>query len=297
MQLHANDTVLIVSPAGRVLGENIDNAVKILDSWDLNVLVSDHAKGEYHNFSGTENERLADLQWALDHPSAKAIFAARGGYGAIHLLDKLDWSAFRQNPKLLIGYSDICNLHPMIHQMGFSSLHALMPNSFPKKEEHQLSLQSLKEALFSKTYSLAWNDERNRGEYTLEGEIVGGNLSIMYSLLGTPYAPNYTHKILFLEDLCEYLYHADRMLNSMALAGVFSQVKGIIVGDFSDMKDNDRPFGKSINDMFRAISERYNIPVVFGLHTGHDDPTLALPLGRMSRLKIEETCCEISFIS
>lgn len=295
MTLKPQDTVLIISPAGRVMNEHMDNAVAILTSWGLNVEMSTNCKGEYHNFSGTVEQRLSDLQWALDHPTAKAIFAARGGYGLIHLLDKLDWTAFRQMPKLLIGYSDICNLHPTIHRLGFSSIHGLMPNSFPQGDEHQLSLTSLQEVLFNAPYAITWNDVRNTSHLTLEGKIIGGNLSILYSLQGTPYAPDYKDRILFLEDLCEYLYHTDRMLNNFALAGVFNQAKAILVGDFSDMKDNDRPFGKSITELFRGISESYNIPVIFGLKTGHSDPTLALPLGRKARLSLAEEHCTLLF--
>lgn len=295
MVLTPKDIVLIVSPAGRVLNENIDDAVKILESWDLKVEVGAFAKCEHHNFSGTMKQRLNDLQWALDHSEAKAIFASRGGYGAIHLLDKLDWSGFQKNPKILIGYSDICNLHPTIHKFGFPSLHGLMPNSFPKGNEHQQSLETLKKALFNLHYEIQWEDDRNQEDFEIEGEIVGGNLSILYCLQGTPYAPDYNGKILFLEDLCEYLYHTDRMLNSFALAGVFSQIKGIVVGDFSDMKDNDRPFGKSIAEMFQAISEKYKIPVVYGLHTGHSDPTLALPLGKMAKLTVSNKRSKLEF--
>lgn len=294
MLLQPQDTVLIVSPAGRVLRQHIDNAIRILESWGFNVEVGTHALGEYHNFSGTQSDRLSDLQWALDHPTAKAIFASRGGYGAIQLLEELDWKQFRLKPKLLIGYSDICTLHPTIQRLGFSSLHALMPNSFPRDEKHQDSLSSLQQALFAPDYAIEWRDKRNANT-TIEGEIVGGNLSILYSLQGTPYAPDYTGKILFIEDLCEYLYHTDRMLNSLALSGVFHQIKGLIVGDFSDMKDNDQPFGKSIDEMCIAIGERYHIPIIYGLKVGHSDPTLALPLGRKAKLTSKNGDCFLQF--
>lgn len=294
MKLKSQDTVLIISPSGRVLKENIDNALERLCEWDLNVEVSTFACGEYHNFSGTIEERLHDLQWALDHPSAKVIMASRGGYGAIQLLDKIDWTTFIKNPKLLVGYSDICNLHAIINGLGIPSLHALMPNSFPKHEEHQLSLTTLKQALFQEHYTFTWDSLLNDSDLSLDGEIVGGNLSILYSLQGTPYVLNYKGKILFLEDLCEYLYHTDRMLRSMALSGVFSDIKGLIVGDFTAMKDNDRPFGQSIEDMFRALSKKYNFPLIFDFPTGHSDPTVALPLGQTLKIKVQDYICTLS---
>ena len=296
MLLHPQDTVLIVSPAGRVLNAHIDNAIKILESWNLKVELGSHAKGEYHNFSGTIAERLSDLQWALDHPNAKAIFAARGGYGVIQLIDQLNWDTFQRFPKLLIGYSDICNLHPRIHRLGYTSMHALMPNSFPQNnEQHQASLSSLKQALFTPNYSLTWHDERNRESLELEAPIIGGNLSILYSLQGSSFAPDYNDKILFLEDLCEHLYHTDRMLRSLALSGVFSQIKGIIVGDFSNMKDNERPFGKSIEELFIDLGTAFKLPIIFGLKTGHSDPTLALPLGQRAKMTIEDANCSLQF--
>ncbi len=293
MKLKPQDTVLIISPSGRVLKDNIDNAVKKLNAWDLKVEVSTFACGEYHNFSGTIEQRLHDLQWALDHPTAKVIMASRGGYGAIQLLDKIDWTTFIKKPKLLVGYSDICNLHAVVNGFEISSLHALMPNSFPKQEEHHLSLTTLKQALFEDHYSFVWESPLNDLDCSLEGEIVGGNLSILYSLQGTPYAPNYKGKILFLEDLCEYLYHTDRMLQSLALAGVFSDIKGLIVGDFTAMKDNDRPFGQSVEEMLRMFSEKYDFPLIFGLPVGHSDPTIALPLGKILKIKVENNTCAL----
>lgn len=295
MTLKKGDTVIIVSPAGRVLDENVDNAVATLESWGLDVLVSANAKKEHFNFSGTLEDRLADLQWALDHPTAKAIFASRGGYGAIQLLDKLDWSTFTTYPKLLVGYSDICNLHSQINKLGAESLHALMPNSFPKLGESNASLETLKNALFHRHYSIEWENNFSQVDFELDGEIVGGNLSILYSLLGTPYAPNYQDKILFIEDLSEYIYHIDRMLHSFELSGVFSQIKALIVGDFTEMKDNDTPFGKSVNQVIQDIVTKYQVPVVFGLRTGHGSPTLALPFKREGKLTSEGNKCLLKF--
>lgn len=295
MPLKPNDTVLIISPAGRVLDNNIDNAVEILESWGLKVIIAANAKGEHHNFSGTKEERLADLQWALDHPEAKAIFASRGGYGAIHLLQDLDWSAFSNNPKLLIGYSDICNLHASINNLGVDSVHGLMPNSFPHNKEESLSLETLKKALLEECYSIEYVAKAKQKEVEIEGEIVGGNLSILYSLQGTPYAPEYKGKILFIEDLCEYIYHADRMLNSLELAGVFKEIKGLIVGDFSDMKDNERPFGESLEEIIEKIATRNNVPTIWGLQTGHDTPTIALPLGKQCKVNATRKTVSISY--
>lgn len=295
MPLKNGDTVIIVSPAGRVLDENIDNAVATLREWGLNVLVSPNAKKEFFNFSGTFDERFSDIQWALDHPDAKAIFASRGGYGAIHLLDKINWSAFQKRPKMLIGYSDICNLHAQINKLHIPSLHALMPNSFPELGTSNRSLDTLKNALFGGTYTLEWQTPYVLADIEVRGEIVGGNLSILYSLQGTAYAPDYHDKILFIEDLSEYIYHVDRMLNSFMLSGVFSQVKALIVGDFTEMKDNDVPFGKSVEQVILDINKKSGIPVVFGLKTGHGSPTLALPLGQEACLAINRQHCSLTF--
>lgn len=295
MTLQKGDTVIICSPAGRVLDENIDNAVETLVSWGLKVIVSPHAKKEYFNFSGTVDERLSDLQWALDHKEAKVIFAARGGYGAVHLVDHLDWTFFKNYPKLLVGYSDISNLHAIINNFGIESLHALMPNSFPKFGESTLSLDSLKQSLFSPSYSLEWESSVICKNTLVSAEVVGGNLSILYSLQGTPYAPNYAGKLLFIEDVSEYLYHIDRMLHSFDLSGVFKHIKGVIIGDFTEMKDNDIPFGKSLESIITDVFSKYNIPVVFGLKSGHDSPSLALPLGKKGTLEVVDNYCKLSF--
>ena len=293
--LQPNDTVLICSPAGRVKAAHVDNAVKILESWGLHVELSEYVTSEYFNFSGTPDQRLHDLQWALDHPTAQAIFAARGGYGAIQHLDKLDWSVFAKQPKLFVGYSDMTNIHASINRLGFSSIHGLMPNSFPTLGQTNASLTTLQQVLFKKDYTLEWESPFEIPEFELTGEVVGGNLSILYSLQGTPYAPNYQDKILFIEDLNEYVYHIDRMLNSFALAGVFHQIKGLIVGDFSEMKDNERPFGKSVEEIILAFASEFHLPVVFGLQVGHSDPTLALPLGREARFQSKNQWCTLRF--
>lgn len=296
MTLKKNDTVIIISPAGRVLDENIDNAIEVLEDWGLKVIVSTHAKKEHFNFSGTKEERLSDLQWALDHQEAKAIFASRGGYGAIQLLKGLDWTAFTEKPKLLIGYSDICNLHATINNLGLESIHGLMPNSFPHNEETNLSLETLRKALFEKQYTIEWNTTIPQEDTQFEGNIVGGNLSILYSLQGTPFAPNYEDKILFIEDLSEYIYHIDRILHNFELSGIFNKIKGIIVGDFTEMKDNDVPFGESVEQVIEKIAKRNNVPTVFGLRTGHGSPTIALPLGKTCTIEIKNNFCKISVV-
>ncbi len=295
MTLKPNDIVLIISPAGRVSNENLDNAVRILKSWGLNVVLGKYVKSEYYNFSGTIEQRLSDLQWALDHPTAKAIFASRGGYGLIQLLDKVDWTLFQKKSKLLIGYSDITNLSVQINNIGGQSLHALMPNSFPKAKEHQKSLTSLKSALFDETYTLDWYSPLPVADGEITGELVGGNLSILYSLQGTPYAPKYNGKILFIEEINEYLYHTDRMLRSLDYAGVFSDIKALLIGDFTKMQDNDVPFGQTIEEIITAVAQKNNVPVIFGLKTGHDDPTLALPMGQRAVLTVKDARCTLSF--
>lgn len=293
MILHQGDTIIVTAPAGRVLDENMDNAVVTLESWGLNVLVSPHAKREHFNFSGTAEERRSDVQWALDHCEAKAIFAARGGYGAIHLLNQLDWTLFKKHPKLFIGYSDITNLHACINHMGIGSLHALMPNSFPKFGATNPSLDTLKVSLFDSSYSLEWQTMMPTKDVAITAPVVGGNLSILYSLQGTPYAPDYKGKILFIEEVNEYLYHVDRMLYNFELSGILTQVKGVVVGDFSEMKDNEVPFGKTIEQTILDRISKYDIPVVFGLKAGHGQPTLALPLGQPMTLEVKNNVCRL----
>ncbi len=295
MHLKQNDTVIIVSPSGRVAGTRLSNAASTLQKWSLNVLLSENAQKRHHNFSGTKDERLSDLQWALNHPEAKAIFASRGGYGAIHLLDKLDWFLFKKNPKILVGYSDISNLHASVNKMGVPSLHALMPNSFPPFGEPNSSLQSLKKALFDKHYTLEWKNGQASEDAEVEGEVVGGNLSILYSLQGTPYAPDYKGKILFIEEVNEYLYHIDRILHNFMLSGIFSQIKGLIIGDFSQIKDDEVPFGKSLEQIILNVTKSYQFPVAFGLQSGHSSPTLALPLGKKGKLSLSKRHCKLCF--
>jgi muramoyltetrapeptide carboxypeptidase len=220
---------------------------------------------EDHQYGGNDKVRAEDFQAALDDEEVKAIWFARGGYGSIRVLENIVWNQFIENPKWLIGFSDMTIWHNQVNQYyGIQTLHAIMPLTFPKASAEAKNL--LAENLSGNFPAINWSiNPNNKKVDTAEGEIIGGNLSILYSLLGTKSGFNTNGKILFIEEIDEYLYHIDRMMMSLKLAGKLDGLKALVVGGFTDIKDNEIPFGKSYEEIILEHTKDYNYPVFFGL--------------------------------
>ena len=285
--LKYNDKVVIVATARKVTKAEIIPAVKILESWGLRVRLGVNLFGSRDQYSGNDSERASDLQSMIDDPEIKAIFIARGGYGTIRILDKLDFSLFQKNPKWLVGFSDVTVLHSHLHKtLNTESIHATMPALFKNGKNKDHSLNSLKNALFQGSAEYSFLSDPTGRPGKAQAPIVGGNLSILYALLGTPFDIDTRGKILFLEDLDEYLYHIDRMMMALKWSGKLNQLKGLLVWGLTEMNDNEIPFGKSAEEIVMEAVNEYSYPVAFGFPAGHVDPNEALILGRNAEFSL-----------
>lgn len=288
--LKKGDKIGIVACARKISKEELQPAINILQNWGLEVVLGKNIFNADHQFSGTDEERATDLQSMLDDTSIKAVISARGGYGTVRIIDKLDFSTFKKHPKWIIGYSDITVLHSHIHNMGIQTLHATMPINFKVNEE---ATETLRKALFGEEicYSFEPNALNKNGK--AEGVLVGGNLSLLYALCGSNSDIDTNGKILFIEDLDEYLYHIDRMMMNLKRSGKLSGLAGLIVGGMSDMKDNAIPFGKTAEAIILDAVKEYNYPICFHFPCGHIDRNLAIVLGRKVELTVENGRCEV----
>jgi len=286
--------VAIVSTARKISSDKIIPAIKLLEKWGLNVIIGETIGSEENQFAASDEKRIADFQQMLDNPKVKAIWCARGGYGTVRLIDKLDFSAFKKHPKWIVGYSDITVLHSHIHNLGIETLHATMPINIEKNSKNALA--TLQKSLFEKNLSYEIpSDEKNKSGNTT-GEIVGGNLSVLYSLLGSHSSIKTDGKILFIEDLDEYLYHIDRMCINLKRNGYFDNLKGLVVGGMTNMHDNEIPFGKTAEEIILDCVSEYDFPVVFNFPAGHLDDNRALILGRKVTLEVGEIKSKITFL-
>ncbi|HEY9083173.1 MAG TPA: LD-carboxypeptidase [Vicingaceae bacterium] len=292
--LKTGDKVSIISTARKISLEEVQPAINLLTNWGLEVVLGENLFAEEHQFAGTKVQRLADLQQALNNDEIKAVFCARGGYGTVQLIDEIDFSQFKKQPKWIVGYSDVTVLHNHINQnFGIATLHATMPINFSTNTQE--ALQSLKDALFGDVLShqCASHPYNRLGE--AKGELVGGNLSILYSLTGTASQINTQGKILFLEDLDEYLYHIDRMMQNLKRAGMLHGLKGLLVGGMTDMNDNAIPYGHTAIDIIKNIVAEHDFPVAFGFPAGHLADNRTLIMGDEVVLKVEEGGTTLTF--
>lgn len=283
--LKEGDTVVIIATARKISDEELNPTIEILNSWGLLTELAPNLFKSHHQFSGSDEERTEDLQWALDHKTAKAILIARGGYGTLRIIDNVYFNEFKKNPKWLIGYSDVTVLHSHLQSIGIVSLHATMPVNFLQHEDATLSIKKL---LFNERieYTIPLHPLNKRG--VAQAEVIGGNLSLLYALSGSPSEVDFTNKILFIEDLDEFLYHVDRMMLQLKRSGKLKDLAGLIVGGMSEMKDNSISFGKNAEEIiFDAVSE-YNYPVCFNFPAGHIDENMAFYLGKPGHLEVGE---------
>ncbi|NGX83168.1 LD-carboxypeptidase [Aequorivita sp. KMM 9714] len=298
--LQKGDTIAIVSTARKLKKEELQPALKILESWGLKAVLGKTIGAEENQFAGNEELRAEDFQQMLDNPNIKAIWCARGGYGTVKMIDMLDFSAFQKNPKWIIGYSDVTVLHSHIHNLGIETLHAQMCLDIENKTEE--TRESIRKVLFGQEYSIAFNDNTYNKTFqqkqqlsSIQGKIVGGNLSVLYSLCGSSSEINTDGKILFIEDLDEYLYHIDRMMMNLKRNGVFKNLKALIVGGMTDMHDNTIPFGKNAEEIILEAVKDYTYPVFFNFPAGHIKDNQALIFGRKVKLISENDQVILNF--
>lgn len=282
--LQAGDSIAVVAPAKSIDQQLVLNAAAFFEAKGYQVEIGTHCTGEYNYFSGTDEERTADFQKAIDNPNIKAIICARGGYGSIRILDRLNWAAFLRDPKWIVGFSDITVFHQHVQCMNLPSIHATMPLNFA--DNTPASLNSMLDALEGRELKveIASSPANKLGE--AEGVLLGGNLSIIHGLIGTDAQPDYTDSILFIEDLAEQLYHIDRIFYSLAKAGILDKIKGLIVGGMTDMKDTLVPFGQTLEELIRAHFMYRKIPIVFNFPAGHIDDNRALIFGEKVALNV-----------
>ncbi len=286
--------ISIVSPSGVIEPGWIDAAVNVLKSWGCEVNVGRYAKEQFGRFAGTDEQRMQDLQEALDDESLDAILCSRGGYGLIRIIDQLNFDKFRSFPKLVIGFSDITVLHLAIQKMGLPSVHSFMAKHFDPSECEKRSLAYLKDILEGghPEYELP-GDEMNRpGESS--GMLVGGNLSVLQSMRGTLYEPNYTEKVLFIEDISEDAYHIDRMMQNLRIGGVLKKISGLMVGHFTDCKE-DPQMMKTIREIILDSTACYEYPVCFGVPSGHEAINYPLIFGANVLLQAGKEKSKICF--
>ncbi len=283
--LKAGDTIGIVAPARKITKEELEPAVEILKGWGLKVKTGKNLFGACNQYSGTDEERLADMQEMINDGTVKAILSARGGYGTLRFADRLDFSSLLRNPKWIIGYSDITVLHTLVHAIGIETLHATMPVSFGKDAD---SVESLRKALFGQRleYTLPPHQLNRAGK--ISAPLVGGNLSLIYAMSGGKSDLDTNGKILFLEDLDEYLYHIDRMMMNLKRSGKLDGLAGMVIGGMTEMKDNTIPFGKTAEEIIYDAVKEYDYPLCFGLPAGHGIQNKALIMGRTCVLTVGE---------
>ena len=295
--LQLGDSVTILAPAGLLKGQQqaIESAQDLLKSWGLVPVLGVHLFNQNNHFAGTDTQRFKDLQQALDTPEIRAIWCARGGYGTMRIADNLNFEGFKKSPKWLIGYSDITVLHNKVNNLGYETLHAMMAVNMEQNKTIENSIASLKAALFGNlsTYSLTSNKANRLGD--AKGVLIGGNLTLLTAQLGSVTQLDTRDKILFIEEIGEYKYHIDRMMQSLKRAGYFEHCAGVVVGDMIEIKSNSPAWGSSIEALIMEVLKNYEFPVAFGIPSGHAPENRALIFGRSIELSVSKSQTVIRF--
>ncbi|GAC1305775.1 MAG: LD-carboxypeptidase [Mucilaginibacter sp.] len=282
--LKKGDKIAITCPAKK-LPNPMTDAVALLQSWDLEVVLGETVAASYHQFAGDDELRAKDMQRFVDDDSVKAIIAARGGYGTVRMIDRVDFSRFAQHPKWLVGFSDITLLHThLFTKYGAQSIHGQMPVNIP--DASAASLETLRKALFGEHLSYQFNSHTLNRSGESNGILVGGNLSLLVAASGSVSDLDYAGKILFIEDVGEYLYAIDRMVRTLKRARKLQRLAGLIVGSFTDVKDNDIPFGQTVPEIIMEAVREYNYPVCFDFPAGHVPDNCSLVLGAPVNLSV-----------
>jgi muramoyltetrapeptide carboxypeptidase len=285
--LKQEDTIAIVCPAGYLPAENAQTCIQVLKDWGFKVKIGKTLGHQFNYFSGTDEERLHDFQQALDDDSVQAILCGRGGYGVSRIIDDINWSQFKSNPKWIIGFSDITVFHShLLSQFNVASIHSSMAAAFDDDRYKNEYIQSIRKAITGEklSFTCAPHEFNRNGEVI--GQLVGGNLSLLAHLVGSNSDVDTTGKILFLEDIGEYIYNADRMLIQLERAGKLDKLKALIIGGFTDMKDTITPFGQTAYEIIRDKMQKYNFPVCYNFPVSHDIDNYALKVGVKYQLSV-----------
>ena len=293
--LNPGDLIYITAPAKLMDGQAVTYAKKHLEENGFKVLISKHCLGKHHYFSGTDEERLWDLQFGIDHPDVRAILCARGGYGSIRLVDRINWANMLREPKWLIGFSDITVFHHRLNKLGVQSIHGSMPINFEKNTEAALTtlVNTLKG---SWPQFLLPSNQSNKPGMAI-GNLIGGNLSIVYSMLGTDDQYDFEDSILFLEDLGEHYYQVERMFFALKKSGAFQKIKGLIIGGISELEDTDPPLGRTIEEIVLDQLMFTRIPVLFNFPGGHIEDNRAMVFGKKIQLTVSEGEASVVYLN
>lgn len=294
--LNPNDQIRIVSPSGSINPQFIDGAKKVLTSWGLQVTEGEFARAEYGRFAGTKEQRITDLQTALNDQNIHAILCSRGGYGISQIIDKLDFTQFTAFPKWLIGFSDVTILHNAIAYLGIASIHGIMAKHLTELASDAEPVCSLREVMFGKLpfYFFPATEFNKTGIAT--GKLIGGNLSVLMGLRGSSFDLDYTNAVLFIEDISEKPYHIDRMMQNLRFSGVLEKLSGLVVGQFSDC-DEDPQMMQSISEIILDSVKGYNYPVCFDFPAGHVDYNLPLMLGANIQLEVTKDFSQLKYMT
>ena len=285
--LKQDDTIGMICPSGYMSFDKAQKCINTLQQWGFRVEVGKTLGNQHNYFSGTDEERLNDLQKMLDDKNIKAIFCARGGYGLSRIIDKINFEAFIQNPKWIIGYSDITLLHAHVYSnFNIASLHAPMAAAFNEIDESEEYISSIHKNLIGEQQAYKTTAHNFNKHGTCAAELVGGNLSLLTHIIGTKSDISTKNKILFIEDIGEYKYNIDRMLMHLKRAGKLDKPAGLIIGSFTDIKDTVIPFGKNIDEIIFDAVKEYNYPVCFNFPVGHIQKNYALKIGAVYKLSI-----------
>lgn len=291
--LRKGDTIAIVATARKNIDDNLKPAIDLFHSWGLEVVIGKTIGLDDNQLAGTDVQRAEDFQQQLDNPNIKAIWCVRGGYGTVRMIDLLDFTKFKQSPKWIVGFSDVTVIHSYLNRLNIASIHAAMPVTIGKASAE--SIESLRKSLFGESlqYEIPFDASNKLG--STKGEIVGGNLSILYSLMGSNAQIDCKGKILFIEDLDEYLYHIDRMMMSLKRCGCFDGLNGLIVGSMTKMKDNDIPWGKNANQIIADVTKGYSFPILYNFPVGHFHDNRSIVVGKQVSLEINKESSKLIF--
>lgn len=292
--LQKGDLIAIVAPAKSIEPEHVLFAKAFFEKEGFRVEISENCLGEHHYFSGDEAQRLIDFQSALDNPKVRAIICARGGYGCVQLLDRVQWAAQLREPKWIVGFSDVTYFHQRMQRHEIASIHGTMPLNFQQNSEESLS--TLIQCLKGKPAEISWKSNENNRLGSVTGTLVGGNLSILYALLGTDDQIDFDNTILYIEDVGEPIYAIDRMFYAFSKAGIFDKIKGLIVGGMTNLTDTAVPFGKSYEEVILSHFDYRKVPIAFGLPAGHIDDNRALILNANVALTATQNSSQLSYL-
>jgi muramoyltetrapeptide carboxypeptidase len=291
--LKKGDTIAILATARKNTDDNLKPAIDLMHSWGLEVVIGKTIGLDNNQLAGTDEQRAADLQEQMDNPNIKAIWCVKGGYGTVRIIDLLDFTKFKQNQKWIFGFSDVTIIHSYLNKLNIATIHGAMPITVAKATPE--TIETLRKSLFGESlkYEIPFDAANKLGK--AKGEIVGGNLSILYSLMGSNAQIDCKGKILFIEDIDEYLYHIDRMMMSLKRCGCFDDLKGLIVGGMTKMRDNEIPWGKNANQIIDDVTKGYSFPILYNFPAGHFRDNRALIFGKQVSLELNTKTSKLTF--